>query len=272
MLDLTPSSRFLGRGTFGEVFEKDSPGGKVAVKHLWGRDAILLRGELLAEGLRHSCVVRLLGVSLTPARGEIIMVQGGDGTALDFLQWCPEVLPTHVLYLAGDAVSGVAYLHSQNLIHLDLKPDNVLWCQLTRRARIADFGRMCLTGLRVRVLGAAGWCAPELRSKSPDKHEVVATEALDVWPLGTLLQCLAAAQLHDIFASVSGVLSEVATPMQSFAPDMRGCAKEAENKLRARTPLWRAPFDEVYCPLSRAESLDWKLRVRVANFLPFSAS
>lgn len=37
-------------------------------------------------------------------------------------------------------LDGCSYLHSNNVMHRDLKPDNILICTVTMVIRIADFG------------------------------------------------------------------------------------------------------------------------------------
>jgi len=55
-------------------------------------------------------------------------------TLLSDASRCYEYLP-----IAMDVANGMAYLHSRNVIHRDLKPRNVLLTH-NNRAKVCDFG------------------------------------------------------------------------------------------------------------------------------------
>ncbi|OBZ77268.1 Myosin light chain kinase, smooth muscle [Grifola frondosa] len=53
---------------------------------------------------------------------------------------CYEMLPAKLLYVVQQAVEGIAFLHSHNVAHLDIKPDNILFAPDTGVVTIIDFG------------------------------------------------------------------------------------------------------------------------------------
>lgn len=59
----------------------------------------------------------------------------------DFIQ---EKIPfnnrLHKLKIIKDIISGIDYLHSKNIIHLDLKPANIMLDEKNTKAVIIDFG------------------------------------------------------------------------------------------------------------------------------------
>ena len=109
------------------------------------------------------------------------------GTLTEF---CKDTFKIESLLPSDDVVvlqivSGVEYIHSQNLIHRDIKPDNIL-VSLSNPAelKISDFtfvketqqGRYCQSKIR----GSPLWMAPELLEQlhSPSKlsDETIATD------------------------------------------------------------------------------------------------
>lgn len=48
-------------------------------------------------------------------------------------------LPT-VQFIIRQIIEGCSYLHSNFVMHRDLKPDNILICSTTRVVKVADFG------------------------------------------------------------------------------------------------------------------------------------
>lgn len=94
-----------------------------------------------------------------------------------------------------DIVSGLAYLHSQGVVHLDLKPANLLVSKAIDSdqyplVKLCDLGLARRVGENGRVLvekrcGSSFYIAPEVT----DQSEV--TTAADMWSLGVLVHLLA---------------------------------------------------------------------------------
>ncbi|KAM3597688.1 uncharacterized protein V6R79_008050 [Siganus canaliculatus] len=90
-----------------------------------------------------------------------------------------------VIRLARQILTGVAFLHRNNVVHLDLKPQNILLTSAKPLGdiRIVDFGlsrRMDdITEVR-EILGTPEYVAPEILS-----YEPIST-ATDMWSIGVL--------------------------------------------------------------------------------------
>lgn len=90
-----------------------------------------------------------------------------------------------VIRLAKQILTGVAFLHRNNVVHLDLKPQNILLTSAKPLGdiRIVDFGlsrRMdSITEVR-EILGTPEYVAPEILN-----YEPIST-ATDMWSIGVL--------------------------------------------------------------------------------------
>jgi len=178
---------------------------RVAVKsiHLCRlRDEGLIRTVLRAAQLElelplHGNIVTLLGVGWEFESGRIQLVselcEGGSlGQALEagsLKEWTAQ----RKLKLAREIAMGLAFLHEHNVIHRDLKPDNVLLAidnglLADPIAKIADFGesRFNSQGVGEMTLGKGTmvFSAPELLSLQSYDSTV------DVWALGCVVQCI----------------------------------------------------------------------------------
>ncbi|XP_006623683.1 serine/threonine-protein kinase plk-2-like isoform X2 [Apis dorsata] len=118
------------------------------------------------------------------------------------LEACPRKSLMHVLkyrgkvtepearYYMKQMVTGVAYIHSQKVVHRDLKPGNMF---LSDRmiVKIGDFGlatRLDGQCRRVTICGTPNYIAPEVLYKQAYSYEA------DVWALGCILYALLVGQ------------------------------------------------------------------------------
>jgi len=111
--------------------------------------------------LRHPCVVQLIGLCLDPLC--VITEWMSRGSLYSILQDTKTPLPLSLrLKIALQIAEGMAYIHSCNLLHRDLKSLNVL-VSGTWQAKIADFGQTAVaSGTHTAMRGTLLWCAPEM--------------------------------------------------------------------------------------------------------------
>lgn len=95
-----------------------------------------------------------------------IALEIADCTLADFFPRSPVPSVTVKHHILLDVAAGLDAVHDVDLIHGDLKPDNILifWQDARWTAKIADFaGGMGLNQAdRLEGMGTAGWRAPEL--------------------------------------------------------------------------------------------------------------
>ena len=91
--------------------------------------------------------------------------------------------------LARQLFESLAYIHSQGIIHCDVKPENVLYVdEAMTEIRLIDFGSAVEKGSRPRVKPMGGFVSPELILDLP------INEMTDVWSVG----CMCAEMFLDI--------------------------------------------------------------------------
>ncbi|KAF5354973.1 hypothetical protein D9756_005535 [Leucocoprinus leucothites] len=137
---------------------------------------------ILSTYLRHPNVLPSYGVWLpngTIPRVCIVSPWMENGDLSRYLRSLPQTPP---LPLISDAAAGLQYLHELDIIHSDLKANNILVSD-TGRAVIADFGvsKILMTGCLTSQLsrGTINWMAPELLLE-----DAPATRESDVWAFG----------------------------------------------------------------------------------------
>nr|XP_005313976.2 serine/threonine-protein kinase 17A-like [Chrysemys picta bellii] len=183
--------RELGRGKFAVVKKclEKATGREFAAKFLRkrrkGEDCrldIINEIAVLELAARSPHVVDLHEVYETPA--EIVLVlecaAGGEIFQQCVAEQDEAFTEQDVIRLVRQILRGVAYLHQHNVVHLDLKPQNILLTSSSPLGdiRIVDFGlsRRVDAMREVReILGTPEYVAPEVLS-----YEPIST-ATDMW-------------------------------------------------------------------------------------------
>ncbi|XP_047150215.1 serine/threonine-protein kinase CTR1-like [Vigna umbellata] len=196
--------RELGSGTFGTVYHGKWRGTDVAIKRIkkscfTGRSSEQERltvefwreADILSK-LHHPNVVAFYGV----------VQHGPGGTMATVAEYMVDGSLRHVLLrkdryldrrkrliIAMDAAFGMEYLHSKNIVHFDLKCDNLLVNlkdPLRPICKVGDFGLSKIkrnTLVTGGVRGTLPWMAPELLNGSSNK----VSEKVDVFSFGIVL-------------------------------------------------------------------------------------
>ncbi len=143
----------LGRGACGAVYRaKHQPSGRtVAIKVLLARVVVsakarndFLREIKVTKELRHPNVITLLDHGAFGTTFYFIMEYCHRGS-LGELAWRRggKLSPREAAPIMLDALEGLAYCHDHNLVHRDLKPDNLLLAEAPAGrviAKISDLG------------------------------------------------------------------------------------------------------------------------------------
>ncbi|XP_064844465.1 myosin light chain kinase, smooth muscle-like isoform X2 [Oncorhynchus masou masou] len=185
----------LGVGKFGQVFKLThrQTGRVCAGKFYKGRrvkEREAARKEMeLMNFLHHPKLVQCLGAyDLKP---EMVMVMefiaGGELFERIVDDSFVHTEPASVHYMQ-QIVEGIGYMHQQNIIHLDLKPENIVCVDHTgTRIKIIDFGLASKldpsTPLKV-MHGTPEFVAPEVIGYEP------VSLATDMWSIGVICYIL----------------------------------------------------------------------------------
>jgi tRNA A-37 threonylcarbamoyl transferase component Bud32 len=196
--------RELGAGSFGTVYHGKWRGTDVAIKRIKkscfaGRSSEQERLTLefwreadILSKLHHPNVVAFYGVVQDGPGGTLatvaeFMVDGSLRHVL--LRKDRQLDHRKKLIIAMDAAFGMEYLHSKNIVHFDLKCDNLL-VNLKDPSRpickVADFGLSKIkrnTLVSGGVRGTLPWMAPELLNGGSNK----VSEKVDVFSFGIVL-------------------------------------------------------------------------------------
>ncbi len=238
-----------GRGGMADVFvaEDERLGRRVAVKVMADRllgDAgsfeRFRREAQAVAALNHPNVVALYDAASEGDRHYLVLELVEGPTLADRIEHEGALAPLEAVRIIDQVASGLSAAHARGMVHLDVKPANILFTT-DGVAKIADFGiaRMleASTTITTTIRGSASYIAPEhaLTGEADARCDVyslgcVLFEALTGRPpfLGQTQAVLVgqhlhatAPDVHDLRADLPPALGDVLTRMLARDPDER---------------------------------------------------
>ncbi|KHJ44871.1 kinase domain protein [Trichuris suis] len=151
----------IGEGTYGTVFKAKNRNSHevVALKRVRlddddeGVPSSALREICLLKELKHPNIVRLYDVVHSHKRLTLVFEYCDQDLKKYFDSLNNEIDPQTVKSLMFQLLRGLAYCHSQNVLHRDLKPQNLL-LNKSMELKLADFGLARAFGIPVRCYSA----------------------------------------------------------------------------------------------------------------------
>ncbi|KAJ7099011.1 kinase-like domain-containing protein [Mycena epipterygia] len=238
-LDSVDTNRQIGRGGFADIFLGRYKGQVIALKRLQvyqpGPNEMskfsksLLQEVLTWVHLKHIYVLPFLGLDEKTFEDYppcIVTPYMRNGTMNNFVKNRNGMLPNRrVDQLLSETAQGLAYLHSQNIVHGDLRGGNVLMDD-GEHAQLADFGLAIVTDATLGTTsttqgGSSRWMAPELLDY---QLEFKRTGASDVYAFACLcIEIYTGEQpfwsIQPDMAVILRVLKQMRPPRPSGPPD-----------------------------------------------------
>ncbi len=237
----------LGQGGVGAVYRGRNPGDgtAIAVKVLDPRkgadeDAVrkFVRGAIAAAQIQHPNIVAVHKVGRDPETGVHFMVMDLlEGRTLDAILEERGPLPaSEAVPIILQAAEGLGAAHAKNVIHRDVKPDNLMVLP-DGTVRITDIGlaRVVQGAMKTtRVMGTPHYMPPEqFEGKGMDGRT-------DVYALGvTLYHCLSRAfpfEGADSMQIVFAILARPPRPLTDANPAAPAALWPVIEKMIARKP------------------------------------
>ncbi|KAL3533196.1 hypothetical protein ACH5RR_006717 [Cinchona calisaya] len=265
----------FAQGAFGKLYKGTYNGEDVAIKLLERPDNDLERAHLMEQQfqqevmmlarLKHPNIVRFIGACRKPMVWCIVTEYAKGGSVRQFLtkRQNRSVPLKLAVKQALDVARGMEYVHGLNLIHRDLKSDNLL-IAADKSIKIADFGvariEVQTEGMTPET-GTYRWMAPEMIQHRPY------TQKVDIYSFGIVLWELITGMLP--FQNMTAVQAAFAVVNKGVRPNIPNDCLAVLSEIMTRcwdaNPDVRPPFSEVVRMLEAAET-EIMTTVRKARF------
>eukprot|EP00971_Amphidinium_carterae_P277425 5505795-Amphidinium_carterae.1 len=175
----------------------------------------------------------------------LLLEYANGGSLYNMMQRHGRLIEKQAAKIFVDTAKAVMHLHAKGIIHRDVKPENVLLCEGSSVAKLADFGwcaEMPKDGAeRYTFCGTWDYLAPEMLHNEPHGAPV------DVWTLGILLFEMLVGK--PPFAEVKRVeaLRRITIVEFSYPADITASARDLISQMLVRAPEQRLPLQKAIC-------------------------
>eukprot|EP01039_Chlorochromonas_danica_P000352 gene348-377_t len=233
----------IGEGSFGKVYKarRKNTGFTVAMKFInkhgkSEKDLKNLRQEIgILRTLNHENIILMFDAFETE-REFCVVTEYGQGELFDILQDDQRLPEKTVQQIAKQLIKALYYLHSNRIIHRDMKPQNVL-IGSNGRVKLCDFGFARAMSTNTIVLtsikGTPLYMSPELVKEQP--YDATS----DLWSLGVILYELFVGQPPFYTNSIYSLINHIVKDPVKYPNDMSKEFKSFLQGLLQKNPTKR---------------------------------
>ncbi|CAL5037407.1 unnamed protein product [Urochloa decumbens] len=261
----------VGEGSFGKVYKgrrkytRQTVAMKFILKHgKTDKDIHNLRQEIeILRKLKHENIIEMIDAFETPQEF-CVVTEFAQGELFEVLEDDKCLPEEQVQAIAKQLVKALYYLHSNRIIHRDMKPQNILIGKGSA-VKLCDFGFARAMSANTVVLrsikGTPLYMAPELVREQPYNHTA------DLWSLGVILYELFVGQppfyTNSVYALIRHIVKDPVKYPDNMSANFKSFLKGLLNKVPQNRLTWPALLEH---PFVKDDSMELSVDTRTAPF------
>ncbi|XP_072974652.1 serine/threonine-protein kinase TIO isoform X1 [Typha angustifolia] len=244
----------VGEGSFGKVYKgrrkytRQTVAMKFILKHgKSDKDIHNLRQEIeILRKLKHENIIEMLDAFETPQEF-CVVTEFAQGELFEVLEDDKCLPEEQVQAIAKQLVKALYYLHSNRIIHRDMKPQNIL-IGAGSVVKLCDFGFARAMSANTVVLrsikGTPLYMAPELVREQPYNHTA------DLWSLGVILYELFVGQppfyTNSVYALIRHIVKDPVKYPDNMSANFKSFLRGLLNKIPQNRLTWPALLEHPF--------------------------
>lgn len=250
-LDYYKLVKMIGKGAFGKVYlgKHILTGQQVAIKSI---DKQYMKDEhskkkvfqevLILKKCNHKNIIKLLEVFENQKYLFIVQEYASDGDLLSYVKERGKLTESEAKNIFLQIVQGIRYCHRHNILHRDIKLDNILLAKGTN-VKICDFGvsRFVKPGQMIKEqCGTPAYIAPEILLDKGYEGCYA-----DIWSLGVLLYATITGTMPFKGEEIDELHKAILSGQISFPSHLTEEAKDLLKRMLKVNPYSRIDVEEI---------------------------
>ncbi|XP_038936416.1 putative sperm motility kinase W [Rattus norvegicus] len=238
---------YLGQGSFGTVnlAWHLKTQALVAIKMLEiSKETIssILSERAILETLHHPNIIRLFQVLITSSHVNFVLEYAPGGSLFELIKEGGPLQEEVAKKIFGQTVSAVKYCHNLDIVHRDIKPQNIL-TDAEGNGKLTDFGlatKFRPGTLLKELCGTKEFYAPELVLREPYNGKKT-----DVWSLGVLLYFISTGYCPFRGVTTKDMEKKIATGTYTIPTYFSGQLENLIHQILTVSPEMRPSIEDI---------------------------
>ena len=245
--------RIIGRGAYGKVnLGLHILTGKIVAIKSFNKTKFsekktknqILNEINIMKKLNHHSIVKILDTIETEKYILLIMENISGGDLLSYIRKWTKLSENIVKYIFKQLLISLKYIHSKNIVHRDIKLDNIL-LDISNKIKICDFGVSKIIQeknkniLLYEQCGTPGYIAPEIISE-----QGYVPYPVDIWSAGVVLYSLLKGKMPFKAQNLKDLYKKILSFDKQYIEGVSKNANDLIYKLMEKNPNKRFNIDD----------------------------